>query len=132
MLSALCTMRSLNVACHAVVGHACLVMAGHTPTHGHLDKGFLGGSLALSDVTVTGLALDLSKNDMTTMGEEHMIRLMVKMFPGDLLFSLQVLSDFFLLGIFCDGFLVALKAGREGWHAGKSLCFKIGVAGEAL
>jgi len=120
------------MACHAVVGHSCLVMAGHTPTHGHLNKGFCGRSLALPDVTMTGLALDLSKNDMTTMGEEDMIWLMVKMFPGDLFSLLLELPDLFFFGVFCQGFLVALDAGGEGGHTGKSLLFRIGVTGEAV
>ena len=123
---------SLNMACHAVVGHFSLAMTGHTPAHGHLDKRFCGRSLALSDVTVTGLALGLSKNDMTTMGEEDMIRLMVKMFPGDLFSLLLELPDLFFFGVFCQGFLVALDAGGEGGHTGKSLLFRIGVTGEAV
>jgi hypothetical protein len=125
-------MRSLNVACHAVVGHSCLVMAGHTPTHGHLDKGFCGRALALPDVTMTGLALDLSKNDMTTMGEEDMIRLMVKMFPGDPFSLLLELPDLFFFGVFCKRFLVALDAGGQGRHSGKSLLLGIGMTGEAV
>jgi hypothetical protein len=117
MLHALCAMRSLNVACHAVVGHSCLVMAGHTPTHGHLDKGFCGRALALPDVT---------------MGEEDMIRLMVKMFPGDLFSLLLELPNLFFFGVFCKRFLVTLDAGGQGRHSGKSLLLGIGMTGEAV
>jgi len=123
---------SLDVACHAVVGHSFIVMAGHTPTHGHLDKGFCGRFLTLSDITVTGPALDLSKNDMTTMGEEDMIRLMVKTFPGDLFPLLLELPDLFFFWVFCKRFLVAVDAGGQGGHPGKSLLLGIGMTGEAI
>jgi hypothetical protein len=78
---------------------------------------------------MTGLALDLSKNGMTTMGEENMIRLFVKAFPGNLLSSSPKLPDLFLLRTFCDRLFMTLQAGGDVRHSGEGLGFEIGVAG---
>jgi len=78
---------------------------------------------------MTGLTLDLSKNGMTPMGEEDMIRLFVKAFPGNLLSFSPKLPDLFLFRTFCNGLFMTLHAGGYVRHSGKGLGFEIGVAG---
>jgi hypothetical protein len=65
---------------------------------------------------------------MTAMGKEDMIRLFIYPFPGDFFAPFLKLPNFFLLGIFCDGFLMAFQAGVDVGHPGEGLGFEEAVA----
>jgi hypothetical protein len=107
-------------------------MAVHAPLHRHLHPRPCRGLLTLADIPVTLLAFEFSQGDMAAMGKEDVIRLPIKMFPGDLLSSLRELSDFFLLGVLREGVFVTLQAGGQCGHSGKGLVFIVRVTGKAL
>ncbi|OGP62340.1 MAG: hypothetical protein A2169_11640 [Deltaproteobacteria bacterium RBG_13_47_9] len=78
---------------------------------------------------MTILAIYLSQYHMTPMRKEDMIGLFIYPFPRDFFTLFLKLSDFFLFGVFCDGFLMAFEAGIDVGYPGEGLCFEEAVAG---
>ena len=117
----------LHVACQAVITHFDLGMAVHTPLHRHLNPRLRGRFFALADQPVTGLALHLSEDYVTPMGEEDMVGLSVNPLPGDFLFFTIVLSDFLFLRTFCNGFFMTFQTDGQRRHSGEGLGFEIAM-----
>lgn len=120
------------MAHHAVVGHFHRGVAVHTPPHRHLHPRPCRWLFTLADIAVTLPAFEFPQGDMAAVGKEDVIRLPIKMSPGNLLSSLLELSDFFLLGALREGVFVTLQAGGQGGHSGKGLVFIVRVTGQAL
>jgi len=99
------------MARQAIIGDFCLGVAAHTPRHRHPDPGAGRRLFALADISMTLRALEFAQRDMAAMREEDVIRLAVKMSPGDLLTSLLKLPDFFLFSALREGVFVALQTG---------------------
>jgi hypothetical protein len=98
------------MARQAIVGHFPLAMAVHTPRHRHLHPWVGRGFFALADISMTLLALEFAQRNMAAMREEDVIRLPVKMSPGNLLPLFLKLPDFFLLNAFCKRLFMTFKA----------------------
>ncbi len=120
------------MARQTVIRHFLLGMTIHAPVHRHLHPWFRRGFLALRDIPVTGLALHLSQDDMSPMGKEDMIGLLVDPFPMDLLTLFMNLSDFLLFGVLGDRIFVALQTDGHFGNAGERLVFKMGMAGNTF
>jgi hypothetical protein len=58
---------------------------------------------------MTDLTIHLSYYHMAAVGKEDMIRLFVKVLPGDFLFPLIKMPNLLFLFAFSDGFLMALQ-----------------------
>ncbi len=65
----------------------------------------------MTDISVAGLTFDLPQYDMSPVGIEDVIRLLVKPLPRDLLLLLGELPDLFLFRAFGKGFRVAFETG---------------------
>jgi hypothetical protein len=120
------------MACEAVIGCLGFGVAGYTPTHCHLAPRPRWRPLALSDLSVAGVARDLPQYHMTPMREEDMIWLLVKALPGDRLSFLLKLSDLLLFLAFCNGLFVTLQTRGYVRHSGEGLLIKIGMASDAF
>jgi hypothetical protein len=110
-------------------------MAIHTPAHGHSDNGFVWRHYALPNLSVTGLTLDLSENDVAPVRIEDVVRLPVDLPPGNCFPSLCKLPDFFFFGAPGDRFFVAFHANGDLRHSGEDLGFVVlvtGVTGQTL
>ena len=116
------------MACQAIVRHTFLGMAIHTPAHGHSNKGLCRRFFALGNLSVAGLTLDLSQNDMTTMRIEDMIRLAVDLVPGDCLPLFCKLPDLLLFRTLGDRVFVTLQADGDIRHSGEGLGFVVPMA----
>jgi hypothetical protein len=81
---------------------------------------------------VAGLTLHLAQYDMSPMGKEDMIGLLVDPFPMDLLTLLVNLSDLLFFGVLGDRIFVAFQTDGHFGNAGKRLVFKMGMAGDAF
>lgn len=122
----------LDMACRAVVGHLRSCVTFHAPTHGHVHPWFRRGSLTFLHVPVTHTAFQLAQNDMTPVGIEDVIRLLVDLPPNDFLFLSLELPDFFLFGVLRDRVLMALQTDGDFWQPGEGLRFIKRMAGVAL
>jgi len=80
---------------------------------------------------VASLALQLSQNHMTAMGEEDVVGLRIDPFPRDLFTSFLELPDLFLFGALGDGFFVAVEADFDSRDSGEGLGLVITVTGIA-
>ncbi len=83
------------MAGQTVIRHFILRMAAHAPTHRHVHPWPGGGTLAVSNFSMTSLTLQFPQNHMPTMGKEDVIGFSVNSFPGNLLTFFSKLSDLF-------------------------------------
>ncbi len=111
----------LDMARQAIVARFSLFVAPHAPAHRHLAKRFGRRLFPLSDIPMTGLALDLSKNNMGLVRIKDMIGLSIDALPGDLFSLFGILPDLFFFGTLGDGFLMALQTDRVIRHSGECL-----------
>jgi hypothetical protein len=121
-----------DMAGQTIIARFCFCMAIHAPFHRHLHPWLRGRSLALSDVSMTALALHLCQHHMTSVGKEDMIRLFIEALPGNLHPLPVRFPDLFLIWILSDGIFMAFQTDFYLWHAGESLFFKMGMAGDAF
>jgi len=111
----------------AIVACLSLLVASHTPAHGHLDKRPCGRFFSLGNIVMTGLAFNLRKNDMGLVRIKDMVRLSIDTPPGNLFSFFRVLPDFFLFRTFCDRFLVTLQTDAAVRYSREGLCFIVFV-----
>ncbi len=120
------------MARQAIVGHFILRMTIHTPAHGHLRPGFRRRCFSLPNIPVTGLALQLAKNNMTPVGEENMIRFSIDSFPRNFFSLFLKLPDLFFLWGLRNRFFMAFEAGIQVGQSGEGLGFIEMMTGIAL
>jgi len=128
MLSALCAVPFLDMACQTIIRYIVLGMTAHAPAHGHLYPWFRRRLFTLSDLPVTGLAGDLSQHHMPAVRKEDMIRLFVYSFPGDFPAFLLKDPDLFLFRRLRHRLLMAFQARVDVRHPGEGLGFEEAVA----
>jgi hypothetical protein len=117
------------MACQAIVAYFLLLVAPHAPGHRHINKRPGGRLFRLGDITVTGLAFDLSENDMAAVRIEDMIRLSIDPPPGDLFSCFCELPDLLLLRTFRHRFFVTFQANGGGGQTREALSLVVFVAG---
>ncbi len=115
-----------------IVRDVRFLVAVYAPFHRHFGQGFRRRGFTLTDVPVAGLALDLPQEDMTPVGIEHVIGLLVEAFPRDFSPLFGKLPNFFFFRTLSDWFLVALQAGCYFGQAREHLLFGIGVTRNAF
>ncbi len=125
----------LLVARQTIVARFSLSVTSHAPAHGHVHIGLGGRLFTLGDIAVTGLALDLRKDDMGLVGIKDVIGLSIDALPRDLLSFFRKLLDFLRLRTFRHGVLMAFQAdvnGRQPREALGLVVFVTGVTFEPL
>ncbi len=120
------------MAGQAVIADPFFLVAPHAPTHRHFHVRFLRRLFAIPDVSVTGLAGDLSQDCMSSMGVENVAWLFINAFPRNLFSLLRKLPDLLFFGTFRHSFLMALQTSCNARHSRESLGLEVAVAGIAL
>jgi hypothetical protein len=116
------------MACQTIIGHFALHVAIHAPFHCHLHPWPYRRSFTLSDIAMAILTIQLSKNDMTAMRKEDMIRLFIYPLPRDFFILLLKFPDFFLFWALRDGVFMAFQAVSDAGYPGEDLGFEEAVA----
>ncbi len=81
---------------------------------------------------MTGLAWDLTQDDVSAVGEEDVVRFSVNALPRNSLSLFRKLSDLFFFRALCDSLLVTLQTSGDTRYSGEGLSLIVAVAGVTL